>query len=191
MRMHVGSRSMRGTLSVLFLGAAFLCRVVMPIADAAGADPNYDEAAVRPYTLPALLAGPDGTPVASAAAWRETARPHQFTLLERYVYGRRLPARPVTVVGQVERAEVTLGGVAATRLQATLRLGELSGTAPFRYSVMVFAILSGVLVFGQFPDEIAMLGMALVVIAGLYAARREAKQAAKTAFSDSARTTAP
>ena len=74
---------------------------------------------------------------------------------------------------------------------ATLRLGELSGTAPFRYSVMVFAIISGVLVFGQFPDEIAMLGMALVVAAGLYAARREALQAAKPAFSDNARMTAP
>ena len=74
---------------------------------------------------------------------------------------------------------------------ATLRLGELSGTAPFRYSVMVFAIISGVLVFGQFPDEIAMLGMALVVAAGLYAARREARQAARPAFSDSARMTAP
>ncbi len=74
---------------------------------------------------------------------------------------------------------------------ATLRLGELSGTAPFRYSVMVFAIISGVLVFGQFPDSITMLGMALVVAAGLYAARREAKQAARTAISDNARTTAP
>jgi hypothetical protein len=110
--------------SALFLGAAFICRVVMPVADAAGADPNYDEAAVRPYTLPELLAGPDGKPVATAAAWRETARPHQFALLEKYVYGRRLPPRPVTVVGQVERAEVTLGGVGATRLQATLRLGD-------------------------------------------------------------------
>lgn len=74
---------------------------------------------------------------------------------------------------------------------ATLRLGELSGTAPFRYSVMVFAIISGVLVFGQFPDEIAMLGMALVVAAGLYAARREARLAGKAAFSDNARTTTP
>ena len=43
---------------------------------------------------------------------------------------------------------------------ATLRLGELSGTAPFRYSIMVFAIVSGILVFGEFPDWIAMLGMA-------------------------------
>ena len=60
---------------------------------------------------------------------------------------------------------------------ATLRLGELSGTAPFRYSIMVFAIASGILVFGEFPDWIAMLGMALIVATGLYAAHREALNA--------------
>ena len=49
---------------------------------------------------------------------------------------------------------------------ATLRLGELSGTAPFRYSIMVFAIASGILVFGEFPDWIATLGMALIVVSG-------------------------
>ena len=35
---------------------------------------------------------------------------------------------------------------------ATLRLGDLSGTAPFRYSIMVFAIISGIVVFREFPD---------------------------------------
>lgn len=70
---------------------------------------------------------------------------------------------------------------------ATLRLGELSGTAPFRYSVMVFAIASGILVFGEFPDWIATLGMALIVVTGLYAAHREAKRPEAPVLSDSAR----
>ena len=65
------------------------------------AEPNYDEAAVRQYTLPDVLAGPDGKPVSSAEAWKNTARPHQFELLEKFVYGRRLPTVPVTVVGTV------------------------------------------------------------------------------------------
>ncbi|MFN4141421.1 DMT family transporter [Aestuariivirga sp.] len=60
---------------------------------------------------------------------------------------------------------------------ATLRLGELSGTAPFRYSIMVFAIISGIAVFGEFPDRIAILGMVLIVASGLYAAHREAIRA--------------
>ena len=60
---------------------------------------------------------------------------------------------------------------------ATVRLGELSATAPFRYSEVVFAIIAGILVFGEFPDAIAYLGMALVIGAGLFAAHREAAQA--------------
>jgi drug/metabolite transporter (DMT)-like permease len=68
---------------------------------------------------------------------------------------------------------------------ATLRLGDLTGTAPFRYSVMIFAILSGILVFGEYPDFTAMLGMVLIVISGLYAAHREALRA--RALSDIAR----
>jgi drug/metabolite transporter (DMT)-like permease len=70
---------------------------------------------------------------------------------------------------------------------ATLRLGDLSGTAPFRYSIMVFAILSGIAVFHEFPDWIATLGMALIVASGLYAAHREAKLGRAAALSDSAR----
>ncbi|MFM7290416.1 MAG: family 16 glycoside hydrolase [Planctomycetia bacterium] len=96
-----------------------------PAARAEPTAANYDEAAVRSYTLPDVLAGPDGRPVASAEAWRTTARPHQFEQLERFVYGRRLPPVPVTVAGTVERADVMLpGDVPAVRLQATLKLGD-------------------------------------------------------------------
>jgi hypothetical protein len=86
---------------------------------------NEDEAAVRAFTLPDVLAGPDGKPAATADAWRTTSRPHQFALLETTVYGRRLPAVPVGVVGDVDRAEATLAdGLKAIRLQARLRLGD-------------------------------------------------------------------
>lgn len=131
----------------------------------------------------------------------------------RDIFTKRIPARiPTFLVALGNACFVTAGGAALALVQgvqwpepwqwgllmlaacflssgylfmvATLRLGELSGTAPFRYSIMVFAILSGVFVFGQFPDGIAMLGMALVVTAGLYAAHREA-------ISGNARRTAP
>jgi S-adenosylmethionine uptake transporter len=59
---------------------------------------------------------------------------------------------------------------------ATVRLGDLSATAPFRYSEVVFAIIAGILVFGEFPDAISYAGMALVIAAGLFAAHREAAQ---------------
>lgn len=68
---------------------------------------------------------------------------------------------------------------------STLRLGELTATAPFRYSVMLFAIVSGIIVFGEFPDKVAILGMVLIVVCGLYAAHREARRA--RVLKDSAR----
>jgi drug/metabolite transporter (DMT)-like permease len=59
---------------------------------------------------------------------------------------------------------------------ATVRLGELSATAPFRYSEVLFAIIAGILVFDEYPDAIAYLGMGLVIAAGLFAAHHEAAQ---------------
>lgn len=59
---------------------------------------------------------------------------------------------------------------------ATVRLGDLSATAPFRYSEVVFAIIAGILIFGEYPDAISYVGMALVIAAGLFAAHREAMQ---------------
>jgi drug/metabolite transporter (DMT)-like permease len=58
---------------------------------------------------------------------------------------------------------------------STLRLGDLSGTAPFRYSNVIFAIILGMAIFGEFPDAISYAGMTLIIAAGLYAAHREAK----------------
>ena len=58
---------------------------------------------------------------------------------------------------------------------ATLRLGDLSGTAPFRYSNVLFAIILGMVFFGEFPDALSYAGMGLIIAAGLYAAHREAK----------------
>ncbi len=133
----------------------------------------------------------------------------------RDILTKRIPARiPIFVIAFGNACFVTLGGTALAMSQGvhwpepwqlgllalaacflssgylcmvtTLRVGDISGTAPFRYSVMIFAILSGILVFGEFPDGIAIIGMGLIVVCGLYAARREALRA--QALSDSART---
>lgn len=137
-----------------------------------------------------------------------------FFVAVRDLLTKTIPARiPVFVVALANAGFVTMGGVVLMLFQgavwpepwevgmlalaacflssgyllmvATLRLGELTATAPFRYSVMLFAIMSGILVFGEFPDWIAILGMALIVVCGLYAAHREALRA--KALSDSAR----
>ena len=64
-------------------------------------------------------------------------------------------------------------GIGYMCMVATLRMAQLSVTAPARYSIIVFAILSGIFVFGQFPDHWALLGIAMIVITGLYAIYRE------------------
>jgi drug/metabolite transporter (DMT)-like permease len=55
----------------------------------------------------------------------------------------------------------------------TVRTGELSFSAPFRYTVMIFAIVLQIIVFGEVPDALTFLGTALIAGAGLYVFRRE------------------
>lgn len=55
----------------------------------------------------------------------------------------------------------------------SVRSADISAVAPFRYTIIIFAIVSGVLVFGHFPDAVTLLGTAIVVSAGLYTFYRE------------------
>jgi len=45
--------------------------------------------------------------------------------------------------------------------------------APFTYSALVWAMLLGWLVFGDFPDGGSLLGMGIIVLSGLYLANRQ------------------
>lgn len=58
-------------------------------------------------------------------------------------------------------------------LVQSLRQGDLSLTAPFRYSALLFAMLLGYAVWGDVPDGWAWAGIALLVGAGLYVVRNE------------------
>ena len=55
----------------------------------------------------------------------------------------------------------------------TMRVGEVSFTAPFRYSIMIWAILLGIFVFGEFPDALALTGTVIIVASGLFTFYRE------------------
>ena len=56
-----------------------------------------------------------------------------------------------------------------------MRTGEVAAVAPFRYSIIVFAIFSGVVIFDHFPDGPTLLGIVIVGAAGLYTFFREQK----------------
>lgn len=55
----------------------------------------------------------------------------------------------------------------------TMRVGEASFGATFRYTSLVWAILMGVIIFGDFPDGLTLLGCFIVAAAGIYSLYRE------------------
>jgi drug/metabolite transporter (DMT)-like permease len=57
----------------------------------------------------------------------------------------------------------------------TLRYTDISASASIRFSVVLWALLSGVLVFGERPDRLAVAGIVLIVGSGIYTLHREAK----------------
>ena len=54
-----------------------------------------------------------------------------------------------------------------------MRVGEASFGATFRYTSLVWAILMGIVVFGDFPDGLTLLGCFIVAAAGIYSLYRE------------------
>ena len=58
-----------------------------------------------------------------------------------------------------------------------MRAGEASLTAPFRYSGLVFALILGWLVFGDWPDGLTLTGAAVVALSGGFTMWRERRQA--------------
>ena len=50
---------------------------------------------------------------------------------------------------------------------------ELSVVSPFRYVVIVWAVALGIVVFGDWPQPVALLGIALIGASGLYTLHRE------------------
>ena len=53
------------------------------------------------------------------------------------------------------------------------RTGEVSVVAPFRYSRLIFAIVIGLVIFGEPADTLTLTGAALIIGSGLYSFARE------------------
>lgn len=52
-------------------------------------------------------------------------------------------------------------------LYMTYRIGDTRTVAPFMYTLTIWAVLSGLILFGEVPNLLAVSGMALVALAGL------------------------
>lgn len=85
-----------------------------------------------------------------------------------------------------------LGGIGQILLTQSYRFGDASLIAPFEYTTMIWALLLGWFVFGDWPQAIVLAGAAIVITAGIFviwrehrlglARRKEAEMASKRAI---------
>ena len=72
---------------------------------------------------------------------------------------------------------LTVGYVFAIQ---TVRVGDLSISAPFRYSTLIGAVAIGAVAFDEPPDLLTLAGCALIVIAGIDATRSDRRRQQST-----------
>jgi len=74
---------------------------------------------------------------------------------------------------------ITLGAasiflmIAFIGIVSAMRVGEVAVVSPFRYSVLIFAVILGFVVFNEIPDFLTISGSCIVVASGLYTLYRE------------------
>ena len=54
-----------------------------------------------------------------------------------------------------------------------MRVGDVAFIAPFRYTGLIWALILGLLVFGEWPTALTLLGAAIVVATGVFTLYRE------------------
>lgn len=64
----------------------------------------------------------------------------------------------------------------------SLRGTEVAYTAPFRYTLIIYALILGYLVFGDVPDGWSMIGIMLIVGSGLFTLYREQRLKKRIGF---------
>jgi drug/metabolite transporter (DMT)-like permease len=58
-----------------------------------------------------------------------------------------------------------------------MRHGDIAAIAPFRYSAVVWAIIVGLIVWGEVPDLLMIVGTVIIVATGIYTFHRERRLA--------------
>jgi drug/metabolite transporter (DMT)-like permease len=86
--------------------------------------------------------------------------------------------RPVDAVtfGWLALAAITVS-IGNYFIVVAFRSGEVSVVSPFRYTLIFWAVIAGWLVFGDWPDTMTWVGIALIIISGIYTLYRERMRA--------------
>ncbi|MDK3072131.1 DMT family transporter [Sedimentitalea sp. JM2-8] len=61
-----------------------------------------------------------------------------------------------------------------------MRVGDVSFVAPFRYTGLLWALILGYFVFGDWPSQLTLIGAAIVVATGVFTLYRERRLARKS-----------
>jgi drug/metabolite transporter (DMT)-like permease len=87
---------------------------------------------------------------------------------------------PVTEWQPVEASHLIIIAVGACALffgyvfsVSSMRVGEVAFVAPFRYTILIWAILLGVVIFGHIPDAWTLVGASIIVATGVFTFYRE------------------
>lgn len=68
---------------------------------------------------------------------------------------------------------IAMGSSGYLLLIASLRMAEVSVVMPYRYARIIFLLILGVVVFGEKPNALMLVGAALIIISGVYVMWRE------------------
>ncbi|MEM7473258.1 MAG: DMT family transporter [Pseudomonadota bacterium] len=84
------------------------------------------------------------------------------------------PAMPDLMIMLTLGVFASIGGYCISQ---AYRLGEAALVAPFEYLALPLSIFWGIMIFGEWPDLAAWLGIALILGSGLYSVWREHRMA--------------
>ena len=79
--------------------------------------------------------------------------------------------------GMMMAGGILFGAIGYYGIVVGMRIGDASAVTPFRYTRLIFSIIMGVLIFGERPDLMTMLGASLIISTGLYTFLRERRLA--------------
>ncbi|WP_232822924.1 DMT family transporter [Oceanibium sediminis] len=69
----------------------------------------------------------------------------------------------------------------------TMRVGDIAFVSPFRYSILLWALILGAVVFKEIPDAATILGATLIVATGIFTFWREQALSRRAAMKQSTR----
>nr|WP_282960711.1 DMT family transporter [Actibacterium sp. MT2.3-13A] len=121
---------------------------------------------VRDLSARGLSPGVRSMSVAIVAAFTVTAFMGLGSLGETWV----MPGRRETAL-LLAAAVLIVGGYIFSIM--TMRVGEIAVVTPFRYTSLVWALILGLVVFGDWPRGLTLVGAGLIVATGIYTLYRE------------------